>query len=68
MGISAANVHWTMGTRERATKRWHHTGAMPDVLSGLIAEAAESAGAAILTTAGKKVKAVLASEAAKAKK
>jgi hypothetical protein len=67
-GISANNIHWAMGTRQRTTKSGHRTGAMPDYVRGVIAQAAESAGPAMLEAAAQKVTQVLASEAAKAKK
>ncbi len=68
VGISSANVHWLIGTKERHTDSGHRTGAMPDVLSGLIAEAADSAGPAMIEAARQKISQVLASEAQKAKK
>ena len=46
----------------------HHTGEMPDILAGVIQRAADSAGSAMLEAAGEKMKQVLASEAAKARK
>ena len=46
----------------------HHTGAMPDVLAGIIEESVQSASPAMLAAAGNKARAVLASEAAQATK
>jgi hypothetical protein len=65
VGISAANVHWLMGTAERHTDSGHYTGRMPDELTSLIADACESAAEAMLTAMADKVKQVLAAEAAK---
>jgi hypothetical protein len=68
VGISANNVHWLMGTQERQTITGHRTGAMPDVIRGVIKEAAASAAPSMLNAAAQKVTQVLAAEAAKAKK
>lgn len=65
VGISSANVHWLMGTQDRTTQSGHATGKMPDVLSGIIATAAEDCTDEMLAAAAAKIRQVLAKEAAK---
>jgi len=68
VGISASNIHWLMGTGERRTASGHATGKMPEVLNGIIAGAVSASDSQMVVAAAEKVRKVLASEAAKARR